>query len=375
MSARRLRVLVVYDCLYPHTVGGAERWYRNVALRLAAAGHEVTYATRRQWDRDQAPDLPGVRVVSVCPRVGLYTRSGRRRMSEAVLFGAGVLWHLLRRGDDYDVVHTASFPYFSLLAAGVRRRRYRLVVDWHELWTREYWQEYLGPLGRAGWWVQERCLRLPQRAFCFARMTAERLAAEGVDATVLEGQWEGPLEATSPQPAEPVAVFAGRLIAEKNAGALGPALAWARERVPALRCDVFGDGPARDAVAAAATEGLILRGFVDAEEIDRALASGCCMVLPSRREGYGKVVVEAARRGTPSVVVAAPDNAAAELVEEGVNGFVAASAAPEDLGAAIVRAWEAGPALRASTAAWFDANAERLSLDRSLGVLLKAYAA
>ena len=30
-----LRICVIYDCLFPHTVGGAERWYRNLAERLA----------------------------------------------------------------------------------------------------------------------------------------------------------------------------------------------------------------------------------------------------------------------------------------------------------------------------------------------------
>ena len=53
------------------------------------------------------------------------------------------------------------------------------------------------------------------------------------------------------------------------------------------------------------------------------------MLLPSRREGYGMVVVEAAARGTPSIVVAGEDNAATELIEEGVNGFVAPSADAE----------------------------------------------
>ena len=66
-------------------------------------------------------------------------------------------------------------------------------------------------------------------------------------------------------------------------------------------------------------------------------------MLPSRREGYGLVVVEACAAGTPSVVVADPDNAATELIEEGVNGFVAPSASPEDLAAAILRVREAGP--------------------------------
>ena len=33
----RVRICIVYDCLYPYTIGGAERWYRNLAERLSAA--------------------------------------------------------------------------------------------------------------------------------------------------------------------------------------------------------------------------------------------------------------------------------------------------------------------------------------------------
>ena len=98
------------------------------------------------------------------------------------MFGLGVLAHLARFGGRYDVVHTASFPYFGLLAAGAlrRRRRYRLVVDWHEVWTREYWRDYLGRAGGwVGWRVQRACARIPQRAFCFSRLHAARLRARG----------------------------------------------------------------------------------------------------------------------------------------------------------------------------------------------------
>src|SRR3954463_7997529 len=127
-----VRVCLVYDCLFPHTVGGAERWYRGVAERLAAEGDEVASLTLRQWDRGADPGVPSVDVITAGPRLSLYTRSGRRRILPPLIFGAGVLAHLARRGRRYDVVHTASFPYFSLLAAGFLRRwgRYRLVVDW-----------------------------------------------------------------------------------------------------------------------------------------------------------------------------------------------------------------------------------------------------
>jgi glycosyltransferase involved in cell wall biosynthesis len=379
-----VRVCIVYDCLFPYTIGGAERWYRNVAERLARQGDEVTFLTLRQWERGTEPSVPGVRVVAVGPRMALYTRSGRRRLLPPIVFGLGVLRHLLRHGREYDVVHTASFPYFSVLAAARARRRggFRIVVDWHEVWTRGYWREYLGPLaGRIGWWVQRRCLRVPQRAFCFSRLHERRLREWGLrgELTRLEGQYVGSGEPAARQPARPVAVFAGRFIPEKRVPALIPALARARAQVPELRAELYGDGPERDDVlreiAALGLEGFVSApGFVDSDVLEPALSSALCLLIPSSREGYGLVVVEAAARGVPTVVVAGPDNAATELVEEGVNGAIAPSAAPDDLADAILRIREGGSALRDSTADWYRRNADRLSLERSLATVVDAYA-
>ena len=161
-----MRICLVYDCLFPYTVGGAERWYRRLAERLAADGHEVSYLTLRQWERGEHGAVPGVRVIPVGPRMELYAGPGRRRILPPLVFGLGVAWHLLRHGRRYDVVHTSSFPFFSLLAAGLLRAlgRYRLLVDWFEVWTLDYWTSYLGPVGgRVGNAVQSLCARLPQR--------------------------------------------------------------------------------------------------------------------------------------------------------------------------------------------------------------------
>jgi len=377
-----MRILIVYDCLFPYTIGGGERWYRNLAERLTADGHEVTYLTLRQWDRGTRPDVPGVAVRSAGPRMALYV-DGRRRIAPPLVFGAGVLWHLARHGRRYDVVHTASFPFFSLLAAALVRplRRYGLVVDWFELWSRAYWRDYLGAAGgRVGWAVQKLCLRVPQRAFTLAQSTAARLRAEGVhgDVEVLSGLVELPETTGAPPAAGTTVVFAGRHIPEKRAPALVRAFAALRERAPELRLVVYGDGPERGEVlrlidALGLGDVASAPGFVAGEVVDEALASALCMVLPSRREGYGMVVVEAAARGVPSVVVADEDNAATELVDEGENGFVAASASPEDLADAILRVRAAGPQLRASTAAWFARNAVRLSLGASLDTVAAAY--
>jgi len=377
-----VRVCLVYDCLYPYTIGGAERWYRNLAERLAARGHEVTFLTRRQWDRDDEVDVPGVRVIAVSPRTELYSR-GRRRLLPPIRFGLGVWRHLRRHGNQYDVVHTASFPYFSLLGAAAARRRsdVRLVVDWHEVWTRHYWREYLGTVGgELGWWIQRACLRVPQRAFCFSRLHERRLHEAGLhgELTRLEGQYTGGAQVAVPRPARPVVVFAGRHIPEKRVVALVPAVAEARKQLPELRAEIYGDGPEREDVLTAIAKGdlesvVSAPGFVDLEVLENGLATALALVLPSRREGYGLVVIESAARGVPVVVVAGADNAAVELVEDGVNGNVAQSSDAHELAEAIARIDAGGPQLRASTAAWFERNAERLSFDRSFERVLDVY--
>jgi glycosyltransferase involved in cell wall biosynthesis len=376
-----VRICLVYDVLYPQTVGGAERWYRNLALRLAHAGHDVTYLTTRQWEAGGEPDLPGVRVVAVARGMALYT-DGRRRILPALAFGLGVLWHLLRHGRRYDVVHTASFPYFSLLAAAVVQpvARYRIVVDWHELWTRAYWHEYLGGLGGwFGWQLQQLCLRVPQRAFSFSRLVKKRLEAGGVHGgvTVLEGQFEG-IPSATPLAAEPVVVFAGRHIREKNPVAVVHAVAKARETIPDLRGAIYGDGPERSQVLAAIAEhgleGVVeAPGFVDEQVVEDTLGRSLCLVLPSRREGYGLVVVETLSKGTPVVLVRGEDNASLELITEGESGFTAPSASARDLAAGITRVSDAGHELRASTLASFKKAARRLSLEGSIEKVLAAY--
>ena len=76
----------------------------------------------------------------------LYAGPGQRRILPPIVFGLGVLWHLSRHGRRYDVVHTCSFPYFSLLAIALLAplHSYRVVVDWFEVWSRSYWRSYLG---------------------------------------------------------------------------------------------------------------------------------------------------------------------------------------------------------------------------------------
>jgi glycosyltransferase involved in cell wall biosynthesis len=356
---------------------------RDLGLHLAAAGNDVTQLTMRHWRPGSQPDSPHVRVIGVSPAGRVYGDT-RRTLLPPVRFGVGVARHLWQHGAEYDVVHVASFPYFSLLAASALRRRrgYRLVVNWIEVWTRGYWRQYGGAaVGTIGWLVQRTCVRIPHSAYCISRMHAERLVAEGYrgNPVVLPGLYAAPAEPTPVTDVDPrLVVYAGRHVREKRVDLLVRAFAVARNELPDLRLELYGDGPerrriARVAEAAGVKDSVLLTGKRPEAEVNIALARAACMATASEREGYGLVIVEAAAHGTPSVIVAGPENASVELVDDGVNGFVAPEASPESLAAALVTAVRAGTTLRASTARWFEDNASRLQIGASLQLVADAY--
>ena len=272
------------------------------------------------------------------------------------------------------------------MALRLRRSSALLIVDWHELWAREYWLSYLGSVGgRIGAAVQGLCLRLPDQSFTFSRLVEERLVESnhGAAITRLTGEYAGAsLEDVAPHVhvrGRALVVFAGRHIAEKHVAAIPPAIAAARHQIPDLECVILGDGPETETVrkkvrTLGLEQAIDVRGRVKSSEVAETIASATCLLHPSEREGYGQVIVEAAALGTPAIVVAGPENAATELIEPGVNGYVAGSCDPEELGRLVVDAVQNTDALRRSTREWYAEHSNELSLQHSLDTVLSTYA-
>ena len=300
-----MRICLVYDCLFPHTVGGAERWYRNLGERLAADGHDVTYLTLRQWDRGDGPGRP--------------RRAGRRRRA-----ADGAL-HRRAAADPPAARLRARRAVASAAPRPPLRRRphrvvpvllaarggacaalcgFRLVVDWHEVWSREYWIEYLGAAGPASSARPSSgcaCRIAPARLLLLAaarRAPAQERAARGghgARGRVHGGRLTGRVRAPpSPSSCSPGATSprSGRRPWS------GPSIEAAAADPRPARRDLRRRSGARDVLRgdpdAGAQDTSSAPGFVDAEEVDTALGSALCMLLPSRREGYGLIVVEAA---------------------------------------------------------------------------------
>lgn len=375
-----MRIAVAYDCLFPFTTGGGERQYRQFAESMAAAGHEVDYLTTRQWEGD-APSAPFT-VVAITPALSLYDDAGVRRPAVAAQFAAALGTYLARHRRSYDAVLVSALPVLNVFAtrAALAGTRVVQVFDYLEVWPREQWIAYSGrTVGLVAWALQRGAVALTPTATCHSELSARRLRAEGlrrpplVSPGLISGRDRVDVvpEAATP----PYLVYVGRHIQDKRVDTLPAALAWARRELPGLRAVILGEGPERAAVeaaveAAGVADAVDLPGFVSEEALRDAIGGAAVLVNPSRREGYGLVVVEAAAFGTPVVLADDPGNASVELVTEDVNGFVAPSTDPAELGAAILRAVRGGPALRARTRAWYDDALVSRSIERTAETIL-----
>ena len=197
--------------------------------------------------------------------------------------------------------------------------------------------------------------------------------------TRLEGQYAGPLEPTQPAPSRPAVVFAGRHIPEKRAPALVPALALARQQIPDLRGEIYGDGPERARVLREIDDlGLDGAGLgARIRRRRRARAGPRERALPRPALTSARATVSSSSRPQraecPSSSSRAPTTPRPNWSRRASTGRSRASAAPGDLADAIRRVASGGEALRESTHSWFLSNAARLSLDSSLAIVASAY--
>jgi glycosyltransferase involved in cell wall biosynthesis len=139
----------------------------------------------------------------------------------------------------------------------------------------------------------------------------------------------------------PVALFAGRLAAQKGVADLVAALDLLQHVRPDLRTLIVGDGPLRadleETAQAFRLNGLV-RFLGHRDDVPRLLAAADLLVLPSLYEGLPNVVLEAMRFAKPVVATAAPGTT--EVVADGSTGLLVPCHDPPALAQAIRRVLE-----------------------------------
>ncbi len=140
-----------------------------------------------------------------------------------------------------------------------------------------------------------------------------------------------------PLPEQPAALFVGVLEAYKNVDGLATAWRRAAPRLPGATLVVVGKGSRHSTIDRLVADGLAVHlPELSPEQVAQKLDESTVLVLPSRFEGLGRVVIEAFARGRG--VVASRAGGILDLVEDGRQGLLVDPEDTDALADALVRA-------------------------------------
>ncbi|HUO39369.1 MAG TPA: glycosyltransferase family 4 protein [Mycobacterium sp.] len=283
--------------------GGSETYLQRIGAQLAAAGVTVTLRTAHYGGAPRDEVVDGVRISRGGGRYSVYA------WALMALIGARLRLGPLRHARPDVVVDTQNgFPFLAALVFG--RRVALLVHHCH----REQWP-VAGPLmARLGWFVESMVSpRMHRRnQYVTVSLPSVRDLADlgvGLDriAIVRNGLDEAPPRTLAePRSATPRVAVLSRLVPHKQIEDALDAVALLRGRIPGLGLDVVGGGWWRGRLVEHArhlgiADIVTFHGHVDDTAKHRVLQRCWVHVLPSRKEGWGLAVTEAAQHAVPTI--------------------------------------------------------------------------
>jgi glycosyltransferase involved in cell wall biosynthesis len=142
----------------------------------------------------------------------------------------------------------------------------------------------------------------------------------------------------SPFPSEPQVLYVGTLDRHKGLDVLLAAWQLLHERLPRARLSVVGSGPLSTWIREQARNGALMgsidvRGPLPRAQVLTEMDGSQCLVLPSRSEGLGRVLMESMARARP--VVATRVGGIPEVVDHGRTGLLVRPGEPAELASAI----------------------------------------
>jgi glycosyltransferase involved in cell wall biosynthesis len=325
------KIAILSDSIYPFNKGGKEKRIYEITTRLASEGHDVTIYCMHWWRGERIIVKNGVTFHAIGSHHDLYA-GNRRSITEAIFFAINSFKLLTKKFDVIDIDHMPQLVIFSTKIVCFLKRK-QMIVTWHEVWGRVYWKKYLGNfLGEIGFIVEKVSANIPDTMISVSDHTTKNLKnmlgrkkeivviPNGVDIeTIME---ELPSDNLSD------IIFAGRLLQNKNIDVLLRAVAILKTKKPDIKLFIIGDGPEKQNLESLASVLKIEKNvnffgfFEDNNKVYGLMKSSKVFVLPSTREGFGIVALEANACGIPVITTNHEQNATKELIKEGENGVL-----------------------------------------------------
>jgi glycosyltransferase involved in cell wall biosynthesis len=328
-QVRRVLLLSWRDTGHPQG-GGSEAYLQRIGAQLAASGLAVTLRTARYPGAPRRDTVDGVTVSRGGGPYSVYVWAGLAMVAARVGLGP------LRRARPDVVVDTQNgIPFLARLAYG--RRSVLLVHHCH----REQWPVAGRRTGRFGWFVESRLSPALHRRNQYvtvslpsARELTDLGVAPGRIAVVRNGLDAAPQASlTAARSATPRVAVLSRLVPHKQIEDALDAVAVLRRRIPDLHLDIVGGGwweqrLVDHAAARGIADAVTFHGHVDDEAKHHVVQHSWVHLMPSRKEGWGLAVIEAAQHGVPTLGYRS-SGGLTDSVVDGVTGLLVGG--PEDL--------------------------------------------
>lgn len=324
---KKLNIAFVSDAIYPYNKGGKEKRIFEVSTRLAKKGHRVTIYCMKWWKGKNTRVENGVILDAISPLYPLYSGE-RRSIKQAILFALS-LFKLLK--SDFDVVDADHMPHlvlFPLKIVCVLKRK-KLIVTWNEVWGRKYWVDYLGFLGNIAYVIEKISAMMPNLVISISKHTSYKFKNELNSnkriTTIPMGIDLSEINTIKPSIVKTDVIFAGRLLKHKNADLLIGAVEIISKKKSNILCLIVGEGPEKNKLVELVKKlnlekNVKFQDFLPHhKDLYSLMKSSKVFVLPSTREGFGIVALEANACGIPVVTTNHKDNAAKDLIN-GANG-------------------------------------------------------
>ncbi|MBH0778714.1 glycosyltransferase family 4 protein [Nocardia bovistercoris] len=286
--------------------GGSERYLEQVGAQLAARGVKVTLRTAHYRGARRREHVDGIHISRGGGRYTVYPRA-----LAAIALGRLGIGALRGLRPDTVIDTQNGIPFF----AGAVADAPSVVLVHHG--HREQWPVAGRLVGRIGWWIESRLSPRAHRDNQYLTVSlpsAEELATLGVNrsriAVVRNGAEPVPVDAPTgaahTRAPRPRVVVLSRLVPHKQIEDALSAVARLRASIPGLHVDIVGGGWWAENLRAYAEElriadAVTFHGHVDEVRKHELLAGAWVHVLPSRKEGWGLAVIEAAQHGVPTV--------------------------------------------------------------------------
>ena len=308
--------------------GGSETYLQRIGAQLAASGVAVTLRTARYPGAARREVIDGVRINRAGGRYSVYVWA--LLAMAAARLGIGPL-----RAVRPDVVVDTQngLPFMARLVYGPR-----VAVLVHHC-HRAQWPVAGRVLGRLGWFVESWLspkLHRRNQYVTVSLPSARDLVGLGVDneriALVRNGLDEAPAPSLGgPRAATPRVLVLSRLVPHKQIEDALTAVAQLRPSIPDLHLDIVGGGWwCRRLVDHAARLGIgdavTFHGHIDDATKHHVMQQSWVHVLPSRKEGWGLAVIEAAQHAVPTIGYRSSGGLADSIID-GVTGVLVDSRA------------------------------------------------